>query len=609
MARKSTTMLTFLLPFLIAAGPVLGSDLMLKRPVRVLPNQVPTVISHQKALHSTQHLMASPGTVLDSTYYDWQRNGGLDDHLDMYNDGSTVKINGTMMVAYMSDTSDRNMNYYHWNGSIWDQGAGLAVFPQKAGFGSMSQFNDGRAAICAHTDDGTGFRAFAAFDAFIGLRAFSYFGTDIPSALIWPRISVNSDQSISMTGVDQGNYDVSVCRATDSNSGFGPWLAIRTLAGDWMDGDMEWPTIASGTNGHVGIVIPDVAGAIRLFESTDNGVNWTVTTIADADTAGAPAGMDSTAARLGWINSDIMYIGDEPHVAWTAAQVTNIGGGAYSLYDYKATIFHWSPSTGIDTVVVAWAQSADSTRSDYVPSPYNHMSVDWPSLGVAKDGSTIALAFTGLNTDDIDSTALPPTAYVDIYLTYSMDNGETWADPINVTNNDGTNLGWDDRYPSLAKTNYENGADPDPTHDVWMIYESDDLAGTYIQGVEGSLNMDYVKFTGVDIPGTGIGGRGGTSGPGLPRAAALSQNYPNPFNPSTAIRYQVPERSHVSIEIYDVRGRLVQTLINEEKDAGNYSVQWNGKTSNGSHVSSGIYFYTMKTDHNFKSTKKMVVLK
>jgi hypothetical protein len=264
-----------------------------------------------------------------------------------------------------------------------------------------------------------------------------------------------------------------------------------------MDFDMEWNTIHSGTNGKVGIVIPDIAGSVRLFESNDNGGSWAVSTVAIADTAGLPAGMDSTAARNAWINSDIMYIGDEPHVAWTAAQGVG-GGGSYGIIDFKATIYHWSPSTGIDEVVVATTQSVDDTRPDYVSVPFNHLGVDWPAMGIATDGSTIVMAFTAFNVDDIDPTSLPSNwGFVDVWVAASVDNGNTWSAPANVTNPDGTFLGWDDRYPSLARKNIDNAADPG--NDVYMIYQSDDRAGTFVQGTEGALNMDYVKFMGIDL--------------------------------------------------------------------------------------------------------------
>jgi Secretion system C-terminal sorting domain len=84
---------------------------------------------------------------------------------------------------------------------------------------------------------------------------------------------------------------------------------------------------------------------------------------------------------------------------------------------------------------------------------------------------------------------------------------------------------------------------------------------------------------------------------------SLNQNYPNPFNPSTIINYSVPKESFVKIKVFDLLGREVKTLINENKTAGNYSVNFNAKN-----LSSGIYFYTIKAG-SFVQTKKMVLLK
>ena len=88
----------------------------------------------------------------------------------------------------------------------------------------------------------------------------------------------------------------------------------------------------------------------------------------------------------------------------------------------------------------------------------------------------------------------------------------------------------------------------------------------------------------------------------------LGQNHPNPFNPTTTIRYSLAEGSRVVISIYDVSGRLVRALVSEFKKAGGYSVDWNGKDSRGNAVSSGVYFYQMKTG-DVRITKKMVLLK
>jgi Secretion system C-terminal sorting domain len=88
-----------------------------------------------------------------------------------------------------------------------------------------------------------------------------------------------------------------------------------------------------------------------------------------------------------------------------------------------------------------------------------------------------------------------------------------------------------------------------------------------------------------------------------PAAYKLGQNYPNPFNPTTAISYQLPAYSHVSLKVYDVLGREVATLVNENKPAGNYTAHFNA-----SKLVSGFYFYRMDTD-SFVQTKKMILMK
>ncbi len=104
---------------------------------------------------------------------------------------------------------------------------------------------------------------------------------------------------------------------------------------------------------------------------------------------------------------------------------------------------------------------------------------------------------------------------------------------------------------------------------------------------------------------------GGTANedPNVPVVATeLHGNFPNPFNPETTIRYSVKEASPVSIEIYNVKGQLVKTLVNENKASGNYSVVWNGRDNNQQAVSSGVYFYKMFAG-KYSSTKKMILMK
>ncbi len=89
----------------------------------------------------------------------------------------------------------------------------------------------------------------------------------------------------------------------------------------------------------------------------------------------------------------------------------------------------------------------------------------------------------------------------------------------------------------------------------------------------------------------------------LPEKYNLSQNYPNPFNPSTIINFEIPTSSLVTLKVYDILGREIATLVNEEKQAGKYSY-----TFDASKYSSGVYFYRMQAGE-FVQTKKLVVIK
>ena len=99
-----------------------------------------------------------------------------------------------------------------------------------------------------------------------------------------------------------------------------------------------------------------------------------------------------------------------------------------------------------------------------------------------------------------------------------------------------------------------------------------------------------------------------THGDIIPAVFALQQNYPNPFNPVTTLRYDLPEDALVSITIYDVMGRVVKTLINDQQTAGYRSLQWNATNNAGSPVSAGIYLYMIQAG-DFRQTRKMVLLK
>ena len=94
----------------------------------------------------------------------------------------------------------------------------------------------------------------------------------------------------------------------------------------------------------------------------------------------------------------------------------------------------------------------------------------------------------------------------------------------------------------------------------------------------------------------------------VPEQFALQQNYPNPFNPSTHIAFSLPQRAEVTVTIYNVLGQQIRTLAQGDYPAGEHQLFWDGRNNSGSTVSSGVYFYRLKTDA-YTQTRKMTLLK
>jgi len=109
-------------------------------------------------------------------------------------------------------------------------------------------------------------------------------------------------------------------------------------------------------------------------------------------------------------------------------------------------------------------------------------------------------------------------------------------------------------------------------------------------------------------PGTDVRWIDGSTEESKPTTFNLSQNYPNPFNPVTNFKFSLPQASHVKIEIFNILGQKVKTLVDEDMKAGSFVVDWNGKDQRGVEASSGIYFYRIVAG-DFSSVKRMVLLK
>ncbi|RPI13490.1 MAG: T9SS C-terminal target domain-containing protein [Ignavibacteriae bacterium] len=106
------------------------------------------------------------------------------------------------------------------------------------------------------------------------------------------------------------------------------------------------------------------------------------------------------------------------------------------------------------------------------------------------------------------------------------------------------------------------------------------------------FGVDVVPWTGIEPPAAKI-----------PESFTLGQNYPNPFNPSTKIEFSVPEEGYITIDVFDMLGRNVQTLASNTYKPGKYAVEFDADKLAG-----GVYYYTLRSG-NFTDTKKMVLIK
>jgi len=162
-----------------------------------------------------------------------------------------------------------------------------------------------------------------------------------------------------------------------------------------------------------------------------------------------------------------------------------------------------------------------------------------------------------------------------IWGTYSTDAGITWQNPFQITKPQPFSI-----YPDFAVSK-------DTLFIAWQNYDGKNWElyfAKYVLPISASLKE--LKKDGIsDL------------------SYSLDQNYPNPFNPSTMIRFTIPENTFVTLKIYNSLGEEINTLVNEEKDAGIYEIEFNAND-----LASGVYFYSL-TANDFTSTKKFLLMR
>jgi hypothetical protein len=133
--------------------------------------------------------------------------------------------------------------------------------------------------------------------------------------------------------------------------------------------------------------------------------------------------------------------------------------------------------------------------------------------------------------------------------------------------------------------------------DISLVFS----AGETIVGEFGNESMTLVV---IPIPDLSLVPTSNEGLDDVPVEFSLGQNYPNPFNPSTTINYALPKASDVSIDVFNILGKKVATLVDQRKTAGSHSVQFQA-----SNLSSGVYFYTLRVGGRVLKSKRMLLIK
>jgi hypothetical protein len=279
-------------------------------------------------------------------------------------------------------------------------------------------------------------------------------------------------------------------------------------------------------------------------------------------------------------------------------EVEGIGRAKVGAIWYRALTVYMTPSTDF-----AGARAATVTAAADLFHP--------PEVGTIEDAWTAV----GLN-----EPPPPPPDFTGTFVPFSFStphpymNRKTYTTTINHPGAIGMKVSFLN-FATEADFDFVYIKDGSGTT-VWTYHGS---LGNFVSGpVNGEtitvelVTDQFVTDYGFDIDGYYWNDPANPGITGLTQAApekyALEQNYPNPFNPSTAISYQLPQATRVTLSIYDLSGQLVKTLVDEEQPANSYTIFWDGTNKAGRKVASGIYIYALRAG-DFVQKRRMALLK
>lgn len=518
-------------------------------------------------------------------YYDWQTNGPCPNFVSYI---SPTIIHAIQMVATDStDLSGSRRTSYAFSsdgGATW--GTANTVPNIRSGFPTLTAGNTGAsddvAIIGNHYQPGAVLSSGVHVDAFPGLGSFtSTFYPGTVSNFIWPQLNTYSNGDVMVSAETyQGGAATDTGYTTTFNPNTNTWSGSSQLfvSSATSQLNMRW-TSATGPGGrgiYVLNPISDVgdplAGArIFYYTTSDNGATWSSanqlyeTTITGADT------------NFAWLGCDAVY---------------DNAGNFYVVWNTTSTTFSqtklWVSKNGGTPVVVTQVSDIPGGITSMVTAMGNASGLDWPTIAVTADGNHVMTGYSVC----MQADTLNGFNSFDLYYSVSPTSALSFSEPRMITS------GMDDeRYISFNNTTTLDGGSNEI---MAMTYQKDPQPGSCAFNDNAPVSKNRLIYREIENPQTSIHNVSGE----IPGSFRLLQNYPNPFNPTTMIRFELPNNVNVSLKVYDITGKEVATLINNQiLSAGTKEFDFNG-----ANLGSGIYFYTLKAG-DFTQTKKMLLVK
>jgi hypothetical protein len=349
-------------------------------------------------------------------------------------------------------------------------------------------------------------------------------------------------------------------RSTNAGANWSPAVRINKKAGDCIDEDntVEGAVPCVGPNGEIYVSWSGPLGIV-MDKSTDGGNTWLPD---DIFVTPHPGGWDYTVPGIYRANG----------LPVTACDISN--------GPHRGTIYiNWTDQRNGTTDTDVWLIKSTNGGANW--STVRRVNDDPAGkqqffTWMAIDQKTGYLYFVFYDRRNYTNNQ------TDVYMARSTDGGETFVN-FKVSSSPFTPTAGV-FFGDYTNVSVHNGM----VRPIWAR----------LNGSSGSNMSIYTAI--VDFP-TNI-----TPVSGVVDNYSLEQNYPNPFNPETKIKFSIPELQNVTLQVYDVQGRMVAEILNGSSlKAGNYEVNFN---SSAFHLSSGTYYYTLKTD-KFTQTKKMTIVK